>query len=195
MPAKGSGMGVGPWQKPGENYVRKTNRPYTKPAYRGCLNSRDQEAFEYFFQVKNYEEVGRKFGVTGKAVGSHAAKHNWITRLTERVKHLDEQITEKLSDRLAKDAHRQFNIMSLVEANAVNILKKPDLANGGHVKPSELAQTAGAVETSVKTKRLIAGESTENVAFSYKDWMRKMISISSGDVVDVKPIEGPKGGS
>jgi len=153
------------------------------------LKGRDDEAFEVFCVTRKYSEVAKKFGVSGPAVGRHAEKHEWIDRLARRISKIEEKVNEKLSDRIARDASRQFDIMTLVEANASNILKKPDLVNGEHVKPSDLSMTAGAVETSVKTKRLIAGESTENVAFSYKDMMRRMIEVAAGKVVDVQQVE------
>ena len=146
------------------------------------LSTHDDEAFECFFKERTFVAVAKEFKVSNTAVSKHAEKHEWIDRLARRLTKIEERANEKLSDRIARDASRQFDIMSLVEANAVNILKKPKLENGEHVMPKALEQTSHAVETSVKTKRLLAGESTENVAFSYKDMMKRMIEVAAGKV-------------
>ncbi len=162
-------MGKGPWAKDGANYVRKTDRPYTPPPRYGGLAKSDLEAFELFFQTRDYPAVARKYGVTLPAVYKHGQKHEWISRLTRRLEKIQEVADDKLAERLARDASKHYNLLSLVEVNAGNILRRPNLQAGGSIAPSHLAMTAGALETSIKMKRLISGESTDKKELSVKD--------------------------
>jgi hypothetical protein len=147
---------------------------WNKPPHRGWLKAHDVEAFEVFFTTRNYAEVARRFKISSAGVGKHAEKHNWIDRMAKRLTKLEEQVTDKLSDRLARDAHRQYNGFSLVEVNAINLLKRPDLNAGAHAKAHEIVMTAGAMETALKGKRLLAGEATEKVELTFKDVVLKL---------------------
>lgn len=153
-------------------------KKWNKPPHRGWLKAHDQEAFEVFFATRNFSQVARKFKISGAAVGQHAEKHNWIDRLAKRLTALEEQVTDKLSDRLARDAHRQYNIMSLVEVNAINLLKRPQLQHGDHVSAQDMTAVANAVSTSIKGKRLIAGEVTDRQEVTFKDFILRLHEVA-----------------
>lgn len=174
MPKKGSGIGKGPWAKDGRNYVAKTDRPYTPPPRYGGLAKSDLEAFELFFQTREYPAVAKRYAVTLPAVYKHAQKHEWIPRLTRRLEKVQDLADDKLAERLARDSAKHYSLMSLVQVNAGNILRRPNLQAGQHVPPSHLAMTAGALETSIKVQRLIGGETTDKKELSVKDLFLEM---------------------
>lgn len=153
-------------------------KKWRKPEKYGALAARDPEAFEVFFVERRFTAVAKKFRVSAAAVGKHAEKHAWVDRLAKRVATLEEKTTAKLAERLARDAHRQYDLLSLGEANAMNILKRPNLQAGDHIKPADLAMTMSALEHAIKGKRLLAGESTENTAITFKDFMLRMHEIA-----------------
>ena len=178
MPKKGSGIGKGPWAKDGANYVRKTGRVVVKMSPYGHLAKNDLDAFELFFQTRSYPDVAKRYQVTLPGVYKHASKHDWISRMTKRLEKVQEMVDDKLADRLARDSSKHYNLLSLVEVNAGNILRRPNLQNGEHVTPAALSMTAGALETSIKTKRLIAGESTDKKELSLKDFFASMAELA-----------------
>lgn len=174
MPKKGSGIGKGPWAKDGRNYVRKTGRVVTMPATYGHLAKNDLDAFELFFQTRSYPDVAKKYQVTLPGVYKHAQKHEWLSRLAKRLEKVQELTDEKLADRLARDSAKHYNLMALVQVNAGNILRRPNLQAGQSVAPSHLAMTASALETAIKVQRLIGGETTDKKELSVKDLFLEM---------------------
>src|SRR3990167_7967935 len=177
MPKKGSGMGKGPWAKDGRNYVRKTTGPVkVQPVY-GVLARQDIEAFEFFFQTRRYTEVAEKFGVSPTAVHKHADKHEWLSRLTKRLEKIQDLADDKLAERLARDSSKHYNLMSLVQVNAGNILRRPNLQAGDSVAPASLSMTAGALETSIKVQRLIGGETTDKKELTLKDFFASLADL------------------
>ena len=177
MPKKGSGVGKGPWAKDGANYVRKTDRPYTPPPRYGGLAKSDLEAFELFFQTRDYPAVAKKYGVTLPAVYKHGQKHEWLSRLTKRLEKIQEVADDKLAERLARDSSKHYNLMSLVQVNAGNILRRPNLQAGDSVAPASLSMTAGALETSIKVQRLIGGETTDKKELTLKDFFASLADL------------------
>ena len=178
MPAKGSGIGKGPWAKDGRNYVRKTGRVVVKASPYGHLAKNDLDAFELFFQTRSYPDVAKRYQVTLPGVYKHASKHDWLSRMTKRLEKVQDLTDEKLAERLARDSSKHYNLLSLVEVNAGNILRRPNLQAGQHVPPSHLSMTAGALETSIKMKRLIAGETTDKKELSLKDFMLSLAEMA-----------------
>ena len=174
MPKKGTGIGKGAWAKDGRNYVRKTERPYTAPPRYGNLAKSDLEAFEIFFKTREYKEVAKTYGVSVPGVYKHAQKHEWLARLTKRLEKVQDLADDKLAERLARDSAKHYNLMSLVQVNAGNILRRPNLQAGQAIPPSHLSMTAGALETSIKVQRLIGGETTDKKELSVKDLFLEM---------------------
>ena len=153
---------------PGRNYKRKTARIY-KPY--GSLKDKDMEAFEVFFVARKFKEVAKKFSVSLPTVSKHAEKNQWFSRLVDRSAKIQAKTDEKLSEKLARDRVRQYDVASLVEINAGNFLNLPGLKNGDRVEAEDNMLTARALKMAVETKHLIVGEPTQNLNMTFKDYM------------------------
>jgi len=155
---------------------RQKAKKWNKPPRKNWLLSHDLEAFEIFFKTRHFTTVAREFKVSPAAVGQHAEKHGWIDRLTRRLTAIEEKVVDKLSDRVARDAARQYDILGLAEVNLMNFLKRPALKEGQYGKVSDVMMATSGMINSIKGKRLLAGESTEKVenVLTFKDVILKL---------------------
>lgn len=134
--------------KPWDQQPNEPSRPFAAfQCYRDMGASRTQAA------------VSRKlYGKDGQhCCDKYSAKYNWVARAAAYDRYMDQQVTAKRAEEIAKMGERHTTIAMMYISRAVERLKR--------MNPETLTndQLLRWFEVGVKIERLSRGEATENV--------------------------------
>ena len=136
----------------------------------GQLQHKDLEAFEVWYRYRTFAEVSRQFHVTNSAVQVHAAKHKWEDRAKARDERLAKQMEKTLTERLIEDAVSHYDLLQRA-AKQVDLALKEQEEIGKPMKAHPLLFYTEAMEKIIKNQKLLAGEPTENIQYTLKDFI------------------------
>jgi hypothetical protein len=117
---------------------------------------RDLELFEFYYAMqprRSYAEAGKKFGISGEAVGKKAKAYDWDSRIEERLalEKRDAEDRYRKELQLANDSH--LNLYKLMQSKGLGYLDK--------VKDAEAfddgAQAAKTIDLGIRGQREIMG--------------------------------------
>jgi len=138
---------------------------------------------EYMSSTKPLSAILAKYKVSrGRNTQNHTA--GWI----EEKKQLQNQVISKIKNKVVKkqikEWERQQKLWKDIEIQAAKILKKYSNQNMT-ISPKDLASLASAIQTALKSQRLIKGESTENID-------QRNIHLAIVDIIETAEKEAEK---
>lgn len=161
----------------------KPNARTRTQSYARKLYGHDPEMFEMYCesfrnhsQTKIADVLARKFKVSRSSIDYHARQYRWFERLEERNKLISQKTTERVADKMARDNARLYEVLTGLEANVVNTIKSVNLKSGEYLNDKVIKNLADAMDTIIKNKKLLAGEVTERVGFTFSDFMLSLVS-------------------
>ncbi len=116
-------------------------------------------AFEYYVALgpgRSYRAVAERFGVSKRAVTSHASREHWAERLAKVEEEARQKADERAVDALREMNDRHLKIAKALQARALEALTRMPLDTGRDV--------IRALDLGVRQERLILGEPTERQA-------------------------------
>lgn len=134
------------------------------------------ESFRNHTQAKIADILAKKFEVSRSSIDYHARQYRWFERLEERNKLISQKTTEKVADKMARDNARLYDVLTGLEANVVNTIKSVDIKAGEFLHDKVIKNLAIAMDTIIKNKKLLAGEETEKIGFTFSDFMFSLVS-------------------
>lgn len=128
---------------------------------------RDREAFEYYLGLgedRNLVSVASHYGVSERQVARWSKEFQWQKRLHEREEKIGKKV-EALTDKtIAEHKAKSLRVVSAVEDRFI------ERFNDGQVNPENVKD----LETAIKLKLLLLGESTENVQVTGPDLFNEL---------------------
>ncbi len=138
------------------------------------------DSFAYYVSLgpgRSYEAVGRRFGVTKRAITMYATKEKWSERLAEIEKDVRERIDKTLADELEEMNTRHRQVIRAVIGRAAKALTEFPLRSG--------MEGVRAADTAIRLERLVAGAPTEradlNVATVTRAEMERFLKPADED--------------
>lgn len=112
-----------------------------------------RDAFEFYFSLgpgRSYRTVADKYGVSKTAVSDAAKRENWQKRILDLERQANEAMEKRMAETLEEMSERHLKICKLIQRKALESLRSMPLDNA--------LAAARALDTSIKTERLILGE-------------------------------------
>jgi hypothetical protein len=126
------------------------------------------EAYSFYLglgQLRSYEAVAAKYGVTKRAVTRCAKREQWQPRLEVAERQARERAEEKAQESLDEMNDRHLKTMQLVQKKAIEALRQ---------MPLDTAMNAvRALALSVDRERLIRGEPTDRSTINIEEIIRR----------------------
>ncbi len=140
------------------------------------------EAFTLYVglgHVRSYAVVAKHYGVGTRAILFLAKRYKWAERLRE-------------IEKLAEERQREHNVSLCIEARerhlkALKILQGKALTGLRDNSARSVAESAKALETSIRLERLILGETTSNSQVSVEERQQREVDqlvVDDGDDSD-----------
>lgn len=111
------------------------------------------EAFAYYAQVRSYEQVAAKFGVTKRAVVKCAKRERWQERLSEVERQAKERVEKKLAETLEAMTERHLRSLRVIQGKALEALRTMTLGTA--------MDAVRALDLAIRQERVIRGEPGE----------------------------------
>ena len=131
------------------------------------------EAFEIWYADprRRLLSVYRKYGVTPYAVWKHANKMEWYAKARVRDEMVRKKTDNLISSKLAEDSSKLYDTLTHLHVHVHNRLKSVDVQAGQSIDPLGLRNLADVIETILRGKRTLAGESATTHTLTFKDFV------------------------
>lgn len=152
---------------------------------------------EFIQTTENPNQFRLRHGISQQTFYSRMASGNWIEEREDVHKRGAVKAKDSLVDKIAEEWKREFNILRGLQAQVISTIRTTTDADGritAPLSPRDIRSLAGAMESILKSLRLLAGQSTDNLAtVNYHEAVVKLIQETENErrnIIDIKPI-GP----
>ena len=119
---------------------------------------------DFLFSDDTLNKVANRHNLSNPCIYKHAKAENWPEQKKKFQQNVTHEIAEEMTDQSVEEWKNQIKLLRAVEYQAAKILRKYHGDDKPAIKPSHLVNLAFALNISLKSQKLIHGQSTENVA-------------------------------